>query len=74
MRFYSYNDLLWRGLDLCRGRRILATVERDGEYPELWRVRLPSGHRTDMVNLTRARDAAVCLALAALNSVEAEAA
>jgi hypothetical protein len=32
----------------------------------LWRVRLPDGGLTDMLNRTRARDAAVSLALAAL--------
>jgi hypothetical protein len=33
----------------------------------MWRVRLPDGHVTDMVNLSRAKDAAASLALAALN-------
>jgi hypothetical protein len=75
MRVYSYKDLRWQGPELCFGRRVVATIERDSEYPELWRVRLPSGHLIDMVNLTRARDAAVCLALSALDErrVEAEA-
>jgi hypothetical protein len=74
MRIYSYDDLRWRGSELCFGRRVVATIERDSEYPDPWRVRLANGHLTDMVNLTRARDAAVCLALSALNYVEAEAA
>jgi len=34
----------------------------------MYRVRLPDGHLTDMVNLSRAKDAAACLALANLNS------
>src|SRR5262245_54872319 len=72
MRLYSYKDLRWHGSELCFGRRAVATIERDGEYPELWRVRLPSGHLTDMINLSRARDAAVCLALLALNEQRAE--
>jgi hypothetical protein len=67
-------DLLLEGLELWLGSRVLVTIERDGEYPELWRVRLADGHLTDMVNLSRAKDAAVCLAVSALNSVEAEAA
>jgi hypothetical protein len=34
----------------------------------LYRVWLPNGHLTDMVNLTRAKDAARCLALGILNT------
>jgi hypothetical protein len=33
----------------------------------MWRVRLADGHLTDMVNLSRARDAAASLALTVLN-------
>jgi hypothetical protein len=33
----------------------------------MWRVRLPDGHLTDMVNLSRAKDAAASHALATLN-------
>ena len=73
---YDRNDLIWTSRELRLGKRgrVLATIERDGEYSALWRVRLPCGHLSDMVNLSRARDAAVCLALSALNAVEAEAA
>jgi hypothetical protein len=39
----------------------------DSKYPSMWRARLSDGHVTDMVNLTRAKDAAVSLALAKLN-------
>lgn len=35
-----------------------ATLVRDPEWPNMWRLRLPNGQLTDMVNLTRARDAA----------------
>jgi|SRR5579871_1285738 len=31
---------------------------RDRDYPHMWRLRLPNGQLTDMVNLTRAKDAA----------------
>jgi hypothetical protein len=31
---------------------------RDADWPNMWRVRLPNGQLTDMVNLTRAKDAA----------------
>jgi hypothetical protein len=34
----------------------------DGVYPGMYRVRLPDGTLSDMVNLTRARDAARALA------------
>ena len=34
------------------------TIVRDPEWPNMWRVRLPNGQLTDMVNLTRAKDAA----------------
>jgi hypothetical protein len=37
------------------------TIVRDREWPNLWRVRLPNGQLTDLVNLTRARDAAKSL-------------
>jgi hypothetical protein len=36
-------------------------------WPGMWRVRLPEGYLTDMVNLSRATDAADLLALAVLN-------
>ena len=61
-------DLKWDGdhLRLISGR-LLATIERDQMWQSMWRVRLPDGHVTDMVNLTRAKDAATTLALASLN-------
>ena len=34
------------------------TIVRDPEWPNMWRVRLPSGQLSDMVNFTRAKDAA----------------
>jgi len=68
-RIYGRQDLKWDGLRLrlCTGR-LLATVEDDAEWAGMYRVRLPNGHLTDMVNLTRAKDAAISLALVALNS------
>ena len=44
-----------------------ATIEPDQTCPGLWRVRLPGGHLTDTVNLSRAKDAAASLALGVLN-------
>ena len=43
-------------------RRAEVTVVRDPEWANMWRVRLPNGQLTDMVNLTRAKDAARSLA------------
>ena len=34
------------------------TLVRDPDWPNMWRLRLPNGQLTDMVNLTRANDAA----------------
>jgi hypothetical protein len=68
---YGSSALRWDGdrLRLHSGR-VVAAIERDQTWQRMWRVRLPTGHVTDMVNLTRAKDAAVTLALAALNRPE----
>jgi hypothetical protein len=65
---YDRHDLKWIGrkLRLTSGR-LLATVEPDGNFLGMFRIRLPSGHLTDMVNLTRAKDAAISMALTDLN-------
>jgi hypothetical protein len=70
-RFYRYADVRWEGrqLRLLSGR-LLATVERDREWPTVYRVHFPDGRLTDLVNLTRAKDAAVALALASLNATD----
>ena len=67
-------DLKWDGLKLrLKSGRLLATVEPDAKWPKMYRVRLPDGHVTDMVNLSRARDAARHLALRVLVVSHAEA-
>jgi hypothetical protein len=33
------------------------TVVPDADWPGMWRVRMPDGRLTDMVNLSRAKDA-----------------
>jgi hypothetical protein len=64
---YDRNDLKWHGANLrSRSGRLLATIVPEPDSA-LYRVRLSDGRLTDMVNLTRARDAACCLALADLN-------
>ena len=62
--------LTWVGDELVYGRRTLLRIERDGVYPGMWRVRLPDGSLTDMVNRTRAKDAAVSIALRSLEVSE----
>jgi hypothetical protein len=67
---YDRQDLIWDGkeLRLLSDRGVVfATIEPDQTCPGLWRVRLPGGHLTDTVNLSRAKDAAASLALAILN-------
>jgi hypothetical protein len=68
-RIYGYQDIEWEGqrLRLSTGR-LLATVEPDRNWAGMYRVRLPNGHLTDMVNLARAKDAAISLALSGLNN------
>jgi hypothetical protein len=39
----------------------------DDTYPGMWRVRLPDGKLSDMLNPTRARDAARTIALGLVN-------
>jgi hypothetical protein len=67
---YDRQDLIWEGTQLrlfsSRGR-VLASIEPDLTWPRMWRVRLPDGYLTDMVNLSRAKDAAASLALGVLN-------
>ena len=67
---YDRQDLIWEGnqLRLFSGQgRVLANIEPDLTWPRMWRVRLPDGYLTDMVNLSRAKDAAASLALGVLN-------
>jgi hypothetical protein len=72
MRAFSRNALLWRGNDLyLKGRRRpVAGIEPDAQWAGMWRVRRPGGSLSDMVNLSRARDAAVAVGLAVLNREE----
>lgn len=41
--------------------KVLARVLPDEKYPAMWRIHWPDGEVSDMVNLTRARDAARAL-------------
>jgi hypothetical protein len=68
-RVFARQELIWDGLRLRLGSkrgRILAAVERDANWPKMWRVR--HGDRvSDMANLTRAKDAAILIASSELN-------
>src|SRR5262245_33457090 len=71
---FGRRDLTWRRerdgtLVLCRtgSRSILAEIVVDRVYPSRWWVKMPSGKPSDMTNLTRAKDAAMSVALSILN-------
>jgi hypothetical protein len=67
-RTYRRADVQWRGHTLVLpSGRVLATVEPHPRWPTAYRARLRSGFESDVLNFTRARDAAVALALAELN-------
>jgi hypothetical protein len=58
---WERHGIEWR---LYRDRRVVGRVVPDAIYPGvMWRVQLPGG-LSDMVNLSRARDAAVAWAAA----------
>jgi hypothetical protein len=66
---YDRHDLRCDGYRLrLHSGRLLATIVPDPGWDGMWRVRMPDGHVSDMVNLTRAKDAARLLALASLNA------
>jgi hypothetical protein len=58
-------QLTWHGNNLCVGRSSLVSIEQDETWPTMWRVR-HGDQLSDIVNKTRARDAARCLALSLL--------
>jgi hypothetical protein len=74
MRSYANSELIWRSdrLALKGGRRGSPAVEivPDDSYPGMWRVRKQDGSLSDMVNRTRARDAARSILLGILNAQE----
>jgi hypothetical protein len=62
-----HRDVVWKQNRLLLRGRLLATILPDEKWPGMWRVQLHGGHLSDMVNLTRAKDAAVTLAYGALS-------
>ncbi len=72
MHHYGCADLAWSGNELRLGSKrgkLLATVEPDSQWSGMWRVRF-KGKLTDMVNLSRAKDAAMALVVTDLNAGE----
>jgi hypothetical protein len=62
-------DLVWSSHRLRLGRHTVASLVPDADWPGMWRVRIGEA-LSDMVNLTRAKDAAAGLALSVLNTRE----
>ena len=62
-RMYGAYGLCWDGNVLRCRRRALMSIEPDATFPWMWRVRLPTGRLTDMLNLSRAKDYACATAL-----------
>jgi hypothetical protein len=57
---YGHQDLHWNDSRLYLGSRATGySITPDTKYPSMWRVRYPDGSLSDIVNLTRARDAAL---------------
>jgi hypothetical protein len=71
---YDSKDLEWKGnrlTVLSRGRNSPAVeIIPDAQWPGMWRVKRPDGSVTDMVNRSRARDAAKAILLGVLNARE----
>jgi hypothetical protein len=66
---FGSDELVWDALQLrlASGGRVLATVEPDGNWSGMWRVR-SGGTLSDMANLSRAKDAALSIVLRELNA------
>jgi hypothetical protein len=62
------SDLIWRGLEVRYKGRKMAEVMRDKKYPEMYRIDYLDGEKSDMVNLSRAKDAALGWVLSCLNA------
>jgi hypothetical protein len=64
MRLRAYQVAYERGEDgelICRKGRYRVRIVPDQWDPQMWRVVYPSGKVSDIVNLTRAKDAALGL-------------
>ena len=70
MRIVSNAQLRWKEHEIWFQDRKLAAVVQDKKYPTMWRVDRLDGTLSDMVNLSRAKDAARGFALSVLNSAD----
>ena len=73
MKTWGRHCLTWRGHQLFRapGAGAVAQIEPDETHPGMWRFgRCRGDAPSDMVNLSRAKDAAAALVLAGLNEAE----
>ena len=52
-------DFNWKGDDLYYAHRKILRIVRDQKYSNMWRIEFPDGKLSDMVNRTRAKDAAM---------------
>ena len=57
-----HRDAIWRGDRLFVRGRIVAKIVPYQQRPGMWRVQLPNGYLSDIVNRSRAKDAALTLA------------
>jgi hypothetical protein len=64
--FYEWRQTL-HSWQLRRPGGAVTEVVPDSRYPSMYRVKLPDGSISDMINLTRAKDAALSLADARLD-------
>jgi len=73
---YGNHQLTWKGDALRRhdSRKPILRIVPDQKYPSMWRVECPDGRLSDMLNRTRAQDAARAVALRTLNEPRLEAA
>ncbi len=65
---FNRHQYRWCGDELIIGSRVVAKVVPDATCSGMWRVDLGDGRLSDMVNLSRAKDAAVALADAFIES------
>lgn len=65
---YRRHQLKWIGNRVTYGGNTLSEIIPDAQWPQMWRVKYPDGRVSDMVNLSRACEAAMDAALVVLNS------
>lgn len=66
---YSRRSFTWTGLTLRYKVKVLAKLVKDKEFPLLYRIHDAEGI-SDIVNLTRAKEAAIYRSLRRLNDAE----